>query len=1376
MNSQTNAIKSSSSFTTLFDDSKRSKLALERYMDQYQLSHDDKEATVNFIRAGASRPARFYVPDDAIPHLMSLLNDCYLDKVTNHILEIQDVNEINASALFFQFEFQSEQSKIEFGNVIPSFLRILFTEILSKYISFPQKKEDHYCFCMSSYSSEDDNDYDYETLKFNSIFRIMIPSILLTRDVRFFVYQRVWQSVGLKDLFERKLNYRFRDCFKRSMRAAPVSLLGSCDAGKRNRIVLESVHHIEMTNGKMIDESCQLTNVDSRFKNLVNEVSVNYPYEHGIVEKGIYAPNAACQKKMQNECNDDILFQMAYDDSYSEFVQQQVVDKEIRSISKMLKMLKDRRFETVEEWMKVILSLASKKNRYKSLAVMTTKDRVRHLIKSGEITWEGFLETWDAATNSSSKVNHSTSTLWYWAACDNPSQLQRYVNKSIRDMLVDDIRDALVEGKICHSHIARYIAFKFKNSYVTRNMSKSATQEWYEFVTHSTSDRMPGQLYKWRCIGNYPDQILMYISQEFKDIASIVFNDLKSVCCNVSNEDKDDPKVKYTRELQKNFKMAIKSIYNHGFKKSVVEEATGWFKNDSFITDMDQTPHIIGVGNGVLEFDGPNAKLIKHYHTYPISLYTSTNYVPYDENSEYVKTVYKMLRSLVPDDEVDALEFLLYYLSTSLDWEPKESLFFIIHGGGCHAIDTPIRMFDGTIKMVQDVQVGDKVMGDDNTVRNVKELFRGTDDMYRIVPHKGESFEVNKDHVLSLMFSNSISISKRTDGLYKSNPAYRCTWYELNGTASPTRKSKTFNSKEKATAFIHSDEFQANPKAIKKGDIIDIKLIDLLKWNKWWLNKSNLTLYKSSGVEYPKRQLDIDPYILGIWLGDGTSATTAITTPDVEVLTAMMEKLPAGFELKEQKGGEAVQKSKAKTYRINDVRRQGNALMDDMRAYDLVNNKHIPLDYLTSSTSQRLELLAGILDSDGYYQSSSNQYELTLKSEQLFDDCLDLARSLGFACYKKQVKKTCTNSKNGPVEGTYYRMQIYGEGLEKIPCRVVRKQAAPRTKNKNALMNGFKIEQIEKGDYYGFELDGNHRYLTGDYHVHHNSNGKTAILELFRLTLGGLYARKMPLSFITDQNRTRSSSADPAVMELKNARLVYYSESDRNEKVNVAKVKEITGGETLSGRQLYKEQENFRVNCNHIVTTNHRFVIETTEHAVWRRFISYKFKICFKHEIDPSKPYERKRDPELINKIMKDSRYHSAFLSILVHYRSKLYSQYEGQILKVPHPTIVRETDEYRQSEDIFQRFIMQRVYYYKGIQHSLDELASNFRSYYKIESGDIYKGKTQDLSFIFKNSCIGKYFLESGGIFTLENFYSCAEGETPHAGSILFSTWIREN
>ena len=1349
-----------SSFANVFHDSKKSKIALYHYMDQYSLSIKDTEAVPNFISLAPQYRKRFYVPEDAIPEMLELLNICYKEGLPNNFYELQDTNEVKATGLVFQFEFNSERNKIEFESVVNGFVRILFRDILTRWLSFSEDKEDHYCFYLSTKNAL----YDRKTLKFKSTFRIVIPSIMIDSNTRYFIYQRVWQSVEIKTLFEKKLQYHVRDCFKRDLRTVPFTLIGSCDPDQNEYLNLENVIKLEVENGETDGESSVVPSIDSRLGNIIYEASINYPCESGTIVKCHYLPTEQCVQKMEKDFVGKQLFQMGYDEARASFIKQSVSDRTIEVVNEMVGMLSQDRFDNLDEWLQIIKSLASEGNRYKSIAIMMTKDRAQELI-----SWEDFCKHWEDATNSVDRTRYSSKALRYWASCDSPSRMNRFLDECIRLMLEEDVCDSLIHGRIHHSHIASYLKFMFKNVYVTHNVTKTSIH-WYEFVTPFSHDIEPGQLYKWRCIGNQPDGLSDFISRDFKDIAIKVHSELKSRGSADNENEKDDPKVKYAKSLFSAYDKAIVAIFNNGFKRSVIDEAAVLFKRNHFIKQLDKPAHILGVGNGVVEFNGPDAKLLSHYHTYPISLYTDTNYVPYDENSKYVKTVYKMLYSLVPDDEIDALDFILYYFSTSLDWLTKESLFLIVHGGGCHAIDTPIRMFDGSLKMVQDVSVGDKIMGDDNTTRTVQELFRGSDDMFRILPIKGESFVVNKDHVLSLKFTNLCSVQRRDDGVYNTNPKFRAVWFELNGSEEPKKKSKTCNTKEDAKSYLNMI-ILSNQNVIKKGDIIDIKVCDLMKWSKWWLSKSNLSLYKSSGVSYPEKELYLDPYMLGYWLGDGTSSRPEITTMDPEVVSTFKQRLPCDYDLR--KGASA---GKADTYRIVDTKQsKKNRILDFMRECDVINNKHIPFDYKTSSITQRLELLAGILDSDGHYQSSMNQYELTLKNEKLFDDCLDLVRSLGFAAYKAKVFKTCTNAKNGPVKGTYYRMQIYGEGLETIPCKIQRKQATPRIKSKNALLNGFAIKSIGRGDYYGFELDGNHRYLTGDHYVHHNSNGKTVLMELFRRTLGELYARKMPLSFITDQSRTRSSAADPAVMELKDARLVYYSESDRNEKVNVAKVKEITGGETLSGRQLYKEQENFRANCNHIVTTNHRFVIETTEHAVWRRFISYKFKICFKHVCDPKNPLERPRDPDLINMIMNDKRYQEAFLSILVHYRSMLYAKYDGQILKVPHPTIVKETEEYRQSEDIFQRYIMQRVYYYKGRQQSIDELITNFRSYYRIENGEQYKAKSSDMIHTFKNSIIAHYVKESGGIYTLDDMYSCNEHESPIPGSILFSEWIKQ-
>ena len=64
-------------------------------------------------------------------------------------------------------------------------------------------------------------------------------------------------------------------------------------------------------------------------------------------------------------------------------------------------------------------------------------------------------------------------------------------------------------------------------------------------------------------------------------------------------------------------------------------------------------------------------------------------------------------------------------------------------------------MFDGTIKKVENIQVGDLLMGPDSTPRTVKQLARGRQEMARITPIKGDSFVVNLDHILSLKTTNN---------------------------------------------------------------------------------------------------------------------------------------------------------------------------------------------------------------------------------------------------------------------------------------------------------------------------------------------------------------------------------------------------------------------------------------------------------------------------------------------------------------------------------------------------------------------------------------------------------------------------------------------
>jgi len=153
---------------------------------------------------------------------------------------------------------------------------------------------------------------------------------------------------------------------------------------------------------------------------------------------------------------------------------------------------------------------------------------------------------------------------------------------------------------------------------------------------------------------------------------------------------------------------------------------------------------------------------------------------------------------------------------------------------------------------------------------------------------------------------------------------------------------------------------------------------------------------------------------------------------------------------------------------------------DFIKELKLLNNKHIPMIYKCNSRENRLKLLAGLLDSNGHVDNTDSCFELYFEKETLMDDVIYLARSLGFACYKTEKKGI---------------IHIYGEGVEEIPTQMVNR---PRNQIKDALMTGIKVEYVNEDDYYGFTLDGNCRYLMGDFSVTHNTCSAIGVCEEMR--------------------------------------------------------------------------------------------------------------------------------------------------------------------------------------------------------------------------------------------------------------------------------------
>lgn len=371
-------------------------------------------------------------------------------------------------------------------------------------------------------------------------------------------------------------------------------------------------------------------------------------------------------------------------------------------------------------------------------------------------------------------------------------------------------------------------------------------------------------------------------------------------------------------------------------------------------------------------------------------------------------------------------------------WQDKKVIMYRLDTGGgkCLGKDTPVLMFDGTIKKVQDIKKGDLLIGPDSEPRNVLSISTGREMMYRVTPVKGDPFICNESHILSL---------------------------KITGTAR---------------------RFNTSIGNVGGGDIVNVSVKEYLSLG---YNFRHCAKGWRSGVDFNDSFFDrpVHSYFLGLWLGDGHSDGTTITTGDKECIDFINEYACAlNAEVRVSDNSK-----NSKTYSIKTPRGKTNPLLSDLRNIGVINNKHIPLSYKKANRNERLQLLAGLIDSDGSYTGKG--YDICLKSERLMDDLLLVARSLGFAAYKNPVRKTCHN--NG-ITGDYFRCNISGH-VDEIPCKVKRKKAKPRKQIKNVLLTGIKVEPIGKGDYYGFEIDGDHLFLLGDFTVTHNTQIVTSIIK-----------------------------------------------------------------------------------------------------------------------------------------------------------------------------------------------------------------------------------------------------------------------------------------
>ena len=435
----------------------------------------------------------------------------------------------------------------------------------------------------------------------------------------------------------------------------------------------------------------------------------------------------------------------------------------------------------------------------------------------------------------------------------------------------------------------------------------------------------------------------------------------------------------------------------------------------------------------------------------------------------------------------------------------------------CFDPETQILMWNGTSKCAKNIIIGDILVDDIGNATTVRTTCSGFKNMYDIIPDKQNFMKhrVTDNHILTLKIRGHkfIRKSNRKDRKYTHIVEY------LNREEVKFQE-KHFNSLKEAKDFVNS---------FNDDNTIDITIEKYLKLNK--KTKDNLVLFKTEGINWTKKNVEMDPYLLGMWLGDGLSNGCGFDLnykTDTETL-AYWENWAIENEAIITKGKRysfSIASKKNKEAQVSGLcnRVEEAPLKKYLRKYNLLNNKHIPNEYLSNDRETRLKVLAGLIDTDGSVRAKGNEMCICQgpANYQIIEDVYTLAMSLGFSCSVKEGTSQWKDEKSKDKKNsTYKELTITGDKIYEIPTLLPRKKLIPienkthLIRSKSFMCSKFSLAEVGIGPYVGWQLyDKRGRFCLKDGLVSHNTpEGQSVgiVKNLSYMTHVTIYSNSLPL-------------------------------------------------------------------------------------------------------------------------------------------------------------------------------------------------------------------------------------------------------------------------
>lgn len=349
-----------------------------------------------------------------------------------------------------------------------------------------------------------------------------------------------------------------------------------------------------------------------------------------------------------------------------------------------------------------------------------------------------------------------------------------------------------------------------------------------------------------------------------------------------------------------------------------------------------------------------------------------------------------------------------------------EALIFIPRKNGkALALDEDIPTPDGWKKMA-DIHQGDRVFAVDGSAAEVlveSEIFHKP--MYRVRFEDGSTVDASADHIWTVQTKDSRRTANRQAKRKRNKPwlVERNGWYDIT-------------TEEMARDYYR---VRADGKGAEYKYRVPIQ----------------------GALKYPQKDLPVDPYVLGVWLGDGSTRGQAVTASEEDLLGTKERIEARGYTCKINR-----YKNRASEIDIDPHPHECSracyvgSFRQALNELGLRDGKHIPEIYMTASVAQRRDLLCGLMDTDGTV-SKVGQCSFSQKDKTLAIQVLELARSLGIKASLREKDATC----NGKPAGKTYEVCFF-TSKENSCFLMLRKYE--RLKNKlSARMNAKSIVGIE---------------------------------------------------------------------------------------------------------------------------------------------------------------------------------------------------------------------------------------------------------------------------------------------------------------------------